>query len=257
MSRRILIATLVLGFIAVLALLLHLRAFENNATFLASTTGKNRNQPMTEDSQAISKTGSRHGSDAGRRPAVMANPLGTFANTVRSAGARKNSVQVISLADIPALRRFLPGSSPETRTLFERGLALMGDGDYPEARVAFQTLVRRYDGDTLKKPAFFVYGITYYLEGDLALAADQFENFQIFFGNDQEVQDFALAAQFDLAVTEVELMRTATTEQARLAAAHSALIALNTFLQRWPDSPEATDATSYLIELQRYLAGHN
>ena len=256
LSKQIVIATIVLALIAIIALLLRRRAFEGSATFPASTTGENGSQSTTDASQSISKTGTHRGSDAGKRPAVIANPLGTFANTIRPAGARKNSVQVINLADIPSLRKFLPGSSPQTRTLFERGLALMRDGDYREARIAFQALARGHAGDPFEAPAYFLCGITYHQEGDLAFAAEGFRNVQLFFGDDQAAQDFVFAAEFDLAVTEVELMRTATTEQARLAAAHSALIALNTFLQNWPNSPQAT-AAAYLIEVQQYLSGHN
>ena len=187
----------------------------------------------------------------------MANPLRVTEKTDVIAGPKKAFPDAIVLDDILSIQQLLPEASAQSKSLFQQGLMLMDIGDYPGARGAFCDVIRGHGGDTLKAPAYFAWGVAFYREGDLEAAADHFMNYQIFFGDEVKMQNFALAAGFDLGLTEMQLMWAATNDAARLAAAQAAARAWNSFLTRWPNSPQAPTARLSLREVQYFLSLHN
>jgi len=161
------------------------------------------------------------------------------------------------LEEIPAIQKHQFNAAPEVVALFENGLRFLRNGEYLKARLAFTTIIRSYPVCALEAPAYLAIGISWYREGGLEplmLAADQFRSYLIFFGNDRDLQDFAEVAQIDLAVTELQLMQYAATEEDRLAEAQIAAKALQAYLEKWPAGMHARAARTSLKEVENYLA---
>ncbi|MGA2263100.1 MAG: tetratricopeptide repeat protein [Acidobacteriota bacterium] len=158
-----------------------------------------------------------------------------------------------SLEDIACLRRMLAEAQPEVRNLFENGIALMKSGHYPEARSVFQSLILSYPGSALDAPAHFGMGVASFLGGDSEQAAGQFGDFVTSFSSDAGLEDFAQAAQIDLAVTEIQLMRSAASEKDRRVAALAVAKALIPYVLRWPNSPQTPAARAALDEATSYI----
>jgi hypothetical protein len=102
--------------------------------------------------------------------------------------------------------------------------------------------------------ALWVYAYSFYSEGgmeNVQKAKETFEDFIALFANGPE--DLVQAAQIDIAVICIELMRSAPTLGYRIGAAAEAAQVLKNFLLRWPNCPRAYDASIALKNVQDFL----
>jgi hypothetical protein len=160
------------------------------------------------------------------------------------------------LTGTPSMQRILAESAPGARGMFQSGLQSLEQGDFNAARRTFHEILADYGWDCaqnkLAGPAYWAVALCYYREGGedgLALACTFFQNFLQTYP-DCEPRELAPAAQIDLAVTYLDRMRLAEKEPARERAARGAVTALKTFLEKFPDSPQAYSAGLALAEMQ-------
>ncbi len=131
---------------------------------------------------------------------------------------------------------------------------------YTESRLAFQTLIRTFPGDSAEPLAYWAMGLSYCKEGgeeNLLLAADYYLNWLIFFPGEKDLEDLAEAALINVALIESERINAAQSEKDKFAATQFSAHALAQFLKGYPESPLVPAAQSRLEELQRYLPGMN
>ena len=160
------------------------------------------------------------------------------------------------LNDVPVVQRILAGSAPGAKALFEEAMRLMNSGRFPEAREAFQELIKTYPDDKVKAPASWAIGLTYIQEGgtaNLHQAANQLLRFLDSFGSNDEAPELVHAAMLDIPVILMELMHTAPSAYERQAAAALAVKTITAYLAKWPDSPQAPAAQASLVEAHLFL----
>jgi len=179
----------------------------------------------------------------GRIPPRAAAGRAGGRSTVSSAGTE--------IADY--LYALLSQADPHKRVRFEEGMDLMARGEYGEARQVLQEF--QDSGETsLRAPSHWALALSYYLEGgedNLCLAAGRFADFVV---NYSEPDVLLEAAQIDLAIVSMDLMRTGSTERSRADAAWAAARALKAVLARWPDNDQAPAVRSSLHQVEEYLA---
>ena len=102
--------------------------------------------------------------------------------------------------------------------------------------------------------ALWAHAYSFYSEGgsdNMQKAKNTFEDFLTLFTNGPE--DLVQAAQIDIAVIDIGLMRSAPTLGYRIAAATEAAQVLRNFFSRWPNCPRAYDAGIAMKSVQNYL----
>ena len=176
--------------------------------------------------------------------------------------AAKNQIVPVQpdLRETSSMRRILADSDPGARAMFQSGLESLNQGDFSNSRRIFQEILADYGWDCnqnkIAAPAYWCIGLSYYQEGGetgLSLSGTFFQSFLQTYPN-CEPQELAQAAQINIAVTYMERMRLAAKEPARERAAQGAAMALKTFLEKWPDSPQAYAAGLSLADVQNYLS---
>jgi outer membrane protein assembly factor BamD (BamD/ComL family) len=138
---------------------------------------------------------------------------------------------------------------------FEAGISKMRKHEYPSARKDFQSLISAFPDSKLGVPAYWAIGLAFYEEGgieNLQQALDQFKNFIIFMGQDEQ-QELPAAAQLNIAVIHIQLMKTYAKWRDSKHAVR-AEEALESFLTRWPDSVYAEAAKTQLDLIKSLLA---
>lgn len=144
---------------------------------------------------------------------------------------------------------------PEAKALFEDGFRRIELGDFREARRTLQRLVKKYSLTKIGAPAYWAIGLTFYREGEthnLVHAERQFKRFLEFFPDSE--QELVRAAQIDIAVIGLELMRSDRENRGLgIIGALEAVMALQAFLEKWPDDPQACAARNHLKEIDDFL----
>jgi hypothetical protein len=154
------------------------------------------------------------------------------------------------------LEQILSGADSEEAWLLDRGMGFLKDGNYEEARRLFRALMDEHPDSTLTAPAQWASAHSYYLEGgpdNIALSAGRFADFLVRFSK-YKPEILVEAAQIDLAIICMDIMRSDAKEQVRMEAATAAASALQSFLERWPDNPQAAAARASLLQIQSYLS---
>jgi len=214
---------------------------------VAGVERKDRSRPSTETH------------DAAARPPTTADAY-PLTNTKREAA--KNQIAPIQpdLRGTTSMQRIFTESHPRASAMFREGLESLDEGDFSNARRVFQEILANYGWDCnqnkIAASAYWAIGLCYYREGGddgLSLAGTFFQSFLQTYSNCQP-QELVPAAQIDIAVTYIDRMRLAEKEPARERAARGAATALKTFLEKWPDSPQAYAASLALADVQNYLS---
>ncbi len=152
------------------------------------------------------------------------------------------------------IQDLLAGSDPTEMSQLDQALKLLDERLFIESRIALIDLVRKRR-NKIQSAAYLAIAVSFYREGNLRVAADQFESYLIFRGNDREFPAFAEAAQINIAVIQMKLMQTAADDRSRIAAAKAAIKAINAYLERWPQGSQAWAARIALVKLQGVLDG--
>jgi len=182
--------------------------------------------------------------------------------TNRNREASKNQIVPIQpdLRGTTSMQRIFAESHPRASAMFREALESLDEGDFNNARRVFQEILANYGWDCnqnkIAASAYWAIGLCYYREGGedgLSLAGTFFQSFLQTYSNCQP-QELVPAAQIDIAVTYMDRMRLAEKEPARERAAQGAATALKTFLEKWPDSPQAYAASLALVDVQNYLS---
>jgi TolA-binding protein len=255
MSRRNSIAVLILALILGCALYVAFKAGKD----LVQAVHRERADRSTYHNGAREDLPPRAPSiNATIRTTASVPPAAGKSEAIREAGQEKTRLAVQrDLEEVPYVQEALAESPQKIKDLFSVGLTYMRMRKFVEARLAFWTIVRSFPGCTLEAPAYLAVGVSYALEGgkeNLMLAADQFENYMIFFPAGDGVPELLQAAQIDLAMVEIQLMQSADGEKEWRTAGAVAAKTLTAFLNQWPDNPQAPTARAWLTLVQYYLA---
>ncbi len=221
-------------------------------TRISTSTGEigSHVEDRAQDPAATSAGGSLVGTQMAPRPGTGIRGYRGKTNMAIDRG--------VDLEKIPSIQKLILDADPRARDLFESGLSYLNDGKFVEARLAFQVIVRQYPESGLEAPAHFAIGLSWYQEGDtenLLLAADQFKNLLLFFPREPELEELRRAAQVDVAVIDMQLMRSEDSFEHAMISAEAAAGALKAFLLKWPNDPLAPSVSASLIEVQRFMAG--
>jgi len=148
----------------------------------------------------------------------------------------------------------------ERSSRLARALDLIRDGELEKALIMAEGAIEGYrfsleDIATLETlavcRAHFAMALALYKQGDLDAAIDSLRSYLASVDTDDY---FIQAAQWNLALIFLEVMRSANREEARFSAAREAATYLQIFLNEWPDHPAASKARSYLTCARAYLA---
>jgi len=136
-------------------------------------------------------------------------------------------------------------------------MAFLERGEFSQARLAFQTVIRRYEGDAAEPLAYWAMALSFYEEGgyeNLLLAKDQLRNYLLFYPSQEDLEGFREAAQIDIGIISMEMMRLAPDDNTRATALKNATQAFEVFLKKFPDSDLIQMASSYLSQLATLFA---
>jgi hypothetical protein len=250
MGKPIMVIVSVL--VLVVAVIFFLPLWTQKGRTLAPDAAKTIHGDVARDQSRANPSASNEGGSGAPETGTSTDPALAMQRSAKARAKIKLSAQT-SLEDIASLKRILAEAQPGARNMFENGMALMKSGHFPEARSVFQSFILNYPGSALEPPAYFGIGVASYLGGDSDKAADQFNDFMMSFSKDTGLEDFFQAAQIDLAVAEIQLMRSASNEEDRRAAAGTASFALTNFLLKRPNSPQAPAARVALNEVLTLL----
>jgi len=142
------------------------------------------------------------------------------------------------------------GIAPPDRTLFETGDNYLKKGQYIRARLALQTLLNTYPDSDIASEAYFAMGDTFYEEGgteNLLQAENQYKDFIIFFPGDPRAAD----AQLKIISLNQKMMRSPDRDPQY---ARNTLLAIETFLRRYPNSDYVPIVQQYKILAEDNLA---
>ena len=216
-----------------------------------------RAEPMGSQSPPEGGPAALGASDAaapGNKADISGKPRGKSSD---GEAAGKRVLPVETALKVPSfLEQILEGADPEEAMLLEQGMGFMKAGNYEEARRLFRALMDEHPDSALKAPAQWALAHSYYLEGgadNIALSAGRFGDFLARFSK-YKPEILVEAAQIDLAIICMDIMRSDAKEQVRMEAAAAAASALREFLNRWPDNPQAAAARASLLQIQSYLS---
>jgi len=154
------------------------------------------------------------------------------------------------------LQQLLAGADPESAALLERGMKLLQAGDFAGSRREFQAILDNYPQSVLRPPAQWALALSYYREGgeeNMTLSAGRFADFLARYSS-YKPEVLVEAAQLDLAVICMNIMRTGPNDKVKIEAASAAARCLQTFLERSPENPQAPAARVSLLQIQSFLA---
>ncbi len=198
--------------------------------------------------------GASNAAARGNSSDVSGGPRGKSTNA-KAAGKRVFPIE--TTLKVPSfLDQILEGADPEEAWLLEQGMDLLKNGKYEEARRLFRAILDEHADSALKAPAQWALAHSYYLEGgadNIALSAGRFGDFLARFSK-YKPEILVEAAQIDLAIICMDIMRSDAKEQVRMEAAAAAANALREFLNRWPDNLQAAAARASLLQIQSYLS---
>ena len=168
------------------------------------------------------------------------------------------SARPVSPAEIPKLYLKLTESSdPAANRLFKDCFQLMDRGDYREAKEKLGAFMegKGFKGNELTMPpAWWMFAWCILNEGGNENLIDAAERFWICANlpGIGEYQELGKAAVLNRAVIYSDLLNTAGGEQEKYT--EYAVESLNLFLERWPNDPQASEATNMLNGLNRFKA---
>ncbi len=190
------------------------------------------------------------------RPSIPAHPL-VVERLPAAPAPLLRAERRPNLTQEPWALEFLADSDPEAVRSFDEGMALLNSGHCVEARTLFDRLGQTYPADKVRVLASWAIGLAYLAEGGTPnwhQAANQFIRFRDTYQADQDVQELVRAAMIDIPIVSMDLMHFAPSEYERMHAAALAQQTLKTFLDRWPDDPQAAAIRAALAEVESYLA---
>jgi outer membrane protein assembly factor BamD len=139
---------------------------------------------------------------------------------------------------------------PPDKALFETGSNFLKRGDYIKSRLAFQNLITTYPESELTADAYFSMGDSFYEEGgteNYIQAEEEYKNFIIFFQAHPRSAD----AQLKIISLNMKMMRAPDRDQQYT---YKALRAIDTFLQRFPDSDFVPSVKGLKSKVEENLA---
>jgi hypothetical protein len=155
------------------------------------------------------------------------------------------------------LAQVLLESDPAVAGLLVSGLDLLNAGHYTEARSAFQAIMEEHKDSGLQPVALWALALSHYREGgaeNLAMSAGRFADFLARYGQFKP-EILVEAAQVDLAVICVDLIKSDASERLKVEAATVAAASLQSFLDKWPGHPQAAAIRNSLLQVQSLLPG--
>jgi TolA-binding protein len=202
--------------------------------------------------------------DAGLLPEAGSRPATDEAGGTASEDARRRAAGRILAGEAfrqlsSLLEELLAESDPETAALLENGFGLLESRRYDEARSAFRSILEDHPDSVLRGPAQWCLAYSHYLEGgtdNLALAAGRFADFLVRHGNSKP-EVLVEAAQLDLAVICMDLMNSDSSRQLKLEAAAVAVASLQSFVDKWPENPQAEAARASIRRIDAFISGMN
>jgi outer membrane protein assembly factor BamD len=166
-----------------------------------------------------------------------------------SAHAQKKP-KVVKEKDTPPKKDATADSAEPDKVLYDRAIASVKKGHYPEARLDFQTLVNTYpDSEYLAKAKLGI-ADSFYKEGgtsSLTQAIEEYKNFIVFF----PFLDEAQYAQMQVGMAHYKLMEKADRDNSHAEAAEDEF---RTFLLKYPQSPYVPQAEQSMRNVQEVLA---
>jgi outer membrane protein assembly factor BamD (BamD/ComL family) len=154
------------------------------------------------------------------------------------------------------LERVLPQTNQSARHLFELALMNIRNGRFAEARDTLQELLHTFPEEKTNALGSWSMGLAYYEEGgreNFRKAADIFGEFVSGKDYDPDLEELYQAALIDVAFIELELAKSTPlappSGEKATPNLEFAILALEVFLEKWPDSPHAGAAQSILQEL--------
>ena len=154
------------------------------------------------------------------------------------------------------LGQVLLESDPAVAALLLRGLEMLQAGRYTEARSAFQAVMEEHPDSGLRPVALWALALSHYREGgaeNLALSAGRFADFLARYGQFKP-EILVEAAQVDLAVICMDLMKSQASERLKVEAATVAAASMTAFLDKWPGHPQAAAIRASLLPIQDFLS---
>jgi len=160
------------------------------------------------------------------------------------------------MPELPSLlEQLLLESDPAVAALLLRGLELLKAGHYAEARSMFQAIIDEHPESGLRPVALWALALSHYREGgsgNLALSAGRFADFLARYGQFRP-EVLVEAAQVDLAVICMDLMKSDASERLKVEAATVAAASMQAFLDKWPGHPQAAAIRASLLQVQGFL----
>ena len=181
---------------------------------------------------------------------ILAMAGGHSARADDSQKKTKGKAKVTKVKDQPAKKDDTKESAEPDKVLYEKAMASIKKGHYPEGRLDFQTLVNTYpDSEYLAKAKLGV-ADSFYKEGgtsSLTQAVEEYKNFIVFF----PFLDEAAYAQMQVGMAHYKLMEKADRDNSHALAAEDEF---RTFLLKYPQSPYVPQAEQSMRNVQEVLA---
>jgi len=218
--------------------------------------------PPTATNQDISGVAHENGavplhSDTAR-PEDAAGAAGESAAANQNPSAvRKPRLPGDTIPELPSLlEQILSTADPGVARLLLRGLELLQAGHYAEARSVFQAIMDDHPDSGLRPVALWALGLSHYREGgseNLALSAGRFADFLARYGQFKP-EVLVEAAQVDLAVICIDLLKSDASERLKMEAATVAAASMQAFLDKWPQHPQAAAVRTSLLHVRNFLS---
>jgi outer membrane protein assembly factor BamD (BamD/ComL family) len=143
------------------------------------------------------------------------------------------------------------------------GIDKIRNGKFAEARTALQLLIDLFPNDGSVPLANWSMGLAYFKEGgreNFRKAADKFKEFDLGYDYEPDLEELQQAAEINVALIELDLMKSATGEMLRsemtAQKVGEAVLGLKSFLANWPDSQFAPAAQAALREIMDLTSPH-
>jgi hypothetical protein len=196
-------------------------------------------------------------SDASRLEDAAGVPAESTAGSQSQSAVRKPLLPGETMPELPSLlEQILLESDPAVAALLLRGLELLKAGHYIEARSVFQAIMEEHPESGLRPVALWALALSHYREGgtgNLALSAGRFADFLARYGQFRP-EILVEAAQVDLAVICMDLMKSDASERLKVEAATVAAASMAAFLDKWPSHPQAAAIRASLLQVQDFLS---